>query len=106
MMSVLEYANDVDKSIEYVFDLCKRLNIDANQEDDMLSDEDIILLDNEIQNDIDEDTEIDNFDENEFEDSYEEELSIVNEKANTKKKYNYSEVLVRKSLHHQLKNIA
>ena len=50
MMSVSEYANDVDKSIEYIFELCKKLNINANQEDDMLSDDDIILLDNEIEN--------------------------------------------------------
>ena len=53
MMSVSEYANDVDKSIEEIFLLCKKLNINANQEDDMLSDDDIILLDNEIENGID-----------------------------------------------------
>ena len=50
MMSVSEYANDVDKDLEYIFELCKKLNINANQEDDMLSDDDIILLDNEIEN--------------------------------------------------------
>ena len=75
MMSVSEYANDVDKSIEYIFMLCQKLNISANQEDDMLSDEDIILLDNEIENTTEEEEiETDKFDKDEFEDSYEEEL--------------------------------
>ena len=54
MMSVSEYANDVDKSLDYIFELCKKLNISANQADDMLSDDDIILLDNEIENATDE----------------------------------------------------
>ncbi len=79
MMSVYEYANDVDKDIDYIFDLCKKLNINANQEDDMLSDDDIILLDNEIENMSDNsEEETNNFDEEEFEDSYEEELEKVN----------------------------
>ena len=88
MMSVSEYANDVDKSVEYIFELCKKLNINANQEDDMLSDDDIILLDNEIENmsdeDIQEDIEIDSFEEEEFEDSYEDELSEVEIKTTVK----------------------
>ena len=79
MMSILEYANDVDKSIDYIFDLCKKLNIEASHEDDMLSDDDIILLDNEIENSNDyaEDKEIDNYNEEQFEDSYDEELDEV-----------------------------
>ena len=101
MMSVSEYANDVDKSVEYIFELCKKLNINANQEDDMLSDDDIILLDNEIENmsdeDIQEDKEIESFDEDEFDDSYEEELTEVeikntvknNKKTVKNKKDNY-----------------
>ena len=88
MMSVSEYANDVDKSVEYIFELCKKLNINANQEDDMLSDDDIILLDNEIENmsdeDIQEDKEIESFDEDEFDDSYEEELTEVEIKNTVK----------------------
>ena len=79
MMSVYEYANDVDKSLDYIFDLCKKLNIAANQEDDMLSDDDIILLDNEIENMSEEETneEVENFSEEDFDDSYEEELDEV-----------------------------
>ena len=88
MMSVSEYAVDVDKSVEYIFELCKKLNINANQEDDILSDDDIILLDNEIENSTILDDNNDNheeiFDEEEFEDSYEEELDEVEIKANVK----------------------
>ena len=89
MMSVLEYANDVNKSVEFVFNLCKKLDIDVSQEDDMLQDDDIILLDNEIENtdealDVnEEDTTLDN---EEFDDSYEEELEEVKVVATVKKK--------------------
>ncbi len=87
MMSVSEYALDVDKNIEYIFELCKKLNINVNQEDDMLSDDDIILLDNEIENNSEEEEEeISSFDENEFDDSYEEELDEIKVNASVKKK--------------------
>ena len=48
MMNVKEYAVDVDKSVEEVLELCKKLGISASLEDDMLSEDDIILLDNEL----------------------------------------------------------
>ena len=88
MMSVYEYANDVDKSLDYIFDLCKKLNIAANQEDDMLSDDDIILLDNEIENMIgsEEEKEEEIFDEGTFDDSYEEELDEVKQEITANKK--------------------
>jgi hypothetical protein len=41
MMSVLEYALDVDKTVEEILKKCQMLNIDASSEDDML-DEDAI----------------------------------------------------------------
>jgi len=92
MMSVSEYANDVDKDIEYIFELCKKLNINANHEDDMLSDDDIILLDNEIENMIgseEEEKEEESFDEEAFDDSYEEELDEVKQEITiNKKKHN------------------
>ena len=53
MMSVLEYATDVNKTIEAILKLCKKLDINCNTEDDMLSEDDIIVLDNEISNDDD-----------------------------------------------------
>ena len=65
MMSVLEYATDVNKTVEEILKLCKKLDIKCNNEDDMLSEDDIILLDNEIS--IDEDIE-------EFEELIEEEI--------------------------------
>ena len=48
MMSVIEYAVDVDKTVEEVLELCKKLNITASNETDMLSEDDIIMLDNEL----------------------------------------------------------
>ncbi len=50
MMSVLEYALDVDRTVEEVLRLCDKLNIDANSEDDMLDEEAITELDSEIAN--------------------------------------------------------
>ena len=90
MMTVYEYASDVNKSIDYVFDLCKKLNIAVNNENDMLSDDDIILLDNEIDNtEVNENNEEvveDNVNEEEFDDSYEEELDEVKIVTTIKKK--------------------
>lgn len=55
MMSVLEYANDVNKSIEEIISLCNRLNINITDENTMLSEDDIIMLDNEIESNADSD---------------------------------------------------
>lgn len=89
MMSVLEYANDVNKKVEFVLELCKKLDIRANNLDDMLTDDDIILLDNELEKvDTNEDTEHDVIEDNmdDFEDSYDEELEEVKVVATVKKK--------------------
>lgn len=48
MMTLKEYALDVNKSIQEIIEMCKKLGIKASKEDDMLLDDDIILLDNEI----------------------------------------------------------
>ena len=86
MMSVKEYAIDVNKSIEEILNLCKTLSINATNEDDMLDDDAVIMLDNEIANMIEEEAE-DNFDEETFEDSYIDELEELEEhKENTIKK--------------------
>ena len=53
MMSILEYSIDVNKSVDEIIRLCKNLNINALDENDMLSEDDIILLDNEIENSSD-----------------------------------------------------
>ena len=46
MMTVLEYAEDINKTLEEIINKCKELNIDAKEATDLLSDEDIIMLDN------------------------------------------------------------
>ena len=74
MMSVLEYANDVNLSVKVILELCKKLDITASNEDDMLDDDAIIMLDNEIANsdqveedsDIVEDEEIDEIEDIEY----------------------------------------
>ena len=49
MMSILEYSIDVNKSVEEIMKLCKKLDIPCYNEEVMLTEDDIILLDNEIQ---------------------------------------------------------
>ena len=46
MMSVKDYAMDTNHSIAEVLKKCHELNIDVSSGDDMLSDDDIIMLDN------------------------------------------------------------
>lgn len=76
MMSVSEYANDVKMAVQEILNLAKRLNISVSNEEDMLSDDDIIMLDNELasneesSNALEEEME-------DFNDSYEEELEEV-----------------------------
>lgn len=48
MMSVQEYALDVDKTVEEILKICKELNIAATSEDDELDEEAITELDNAI----------------------------------------------------------
>ncbi len=46
MMSVLEYALDIKKTVDEVLTKCKELNLKATTKDDTLAEEDIISLDN------------------------------------------------------------
>ena len=94
MMSVKEYSIDVNKSIEEILNLCKTLSINATNEDDMLDDDAIIMLDNEIANISEEETEDNDFDSEEFEDSYLEELDEIEERKEniTKKKKKNNDV--------------
>ena len=91
MMSVLEYAQDVNKTVEEIFKLCEKLNISVNSEEDLLSDEDITILDNEIQDNedyvVDENYEDNDYDDDEFFEKVESlaaNTKIVNEKQKTK----------------------
>ena len=96
MMSVLEYALDINKNVNEVITLCKKLGIKVSSENDILEDEDIILLDNEIANETPLDNEAqENEDKQEeieetmeeFTDSYYDELEPVEDihKETTKK---------------------
>ena len=54
MMSVLEYAEDVNKSVSEILKKCGELGIDATNEEYMLNEEEITELDNTINTEIDE----------------------------------------------------
>ena len=47
-MSILEYALDVNQDVSLIIDLCKELGIKKSKEDDFLTEDDIIMLDNEL----------------------------------------------------------
>lgn len=92
MMNVSEYANDVGKKVSEILKLCQTLDIKVSNEEDMLSDDDIIMLDNEIAN-MDEEEEVEELEElgeeiEDFADSYEEELEEItsNDKEEVHKK--------------------
>ena len=89
MMTVYEYASDMNKTVEEILKLCKSLDIKVNNGDDELSDDDIILLDNEIENtdSINEEETVDEeSNDDEIDDSYEEELEEVKVVTTVKKK--------------------
>ena len=48
MMSVLDYALDMDRTVEEVLEKCDLLGIEVQNEDDYLDDDAIVLLDNEF----------------------------------------------------------
>ena len=91
MMNVSEYANDVGKKVSEILKLCQTLDIKVSNEEDMLSDDDIIMLDNEIAN-MDEEEEVEELEGEieDFADSYEEELEEItsNDKEEVHKKKN------------------
>ena len=49
MMTLEDYALDVNKSIEEIMEMCDKIGISYQDDQTLLSDEDIILLDNQIQ---------------------------------------------------------
>ena len=46
MMSVLEYAEDINKTVDEVLKACKALGIEVENEDDLLDEDAIVELDN------------------------------------------------------------
>ena len=73
MMSVYEYASDVNLSVDVILKLCEKLGINVNNEEDMLDDDAIIMLDNEVAN-IDKEELTEEIEEQEIEEELEEEL--------------------------------
>jgi len=51
MMSVFEYATDINRTVDYVLKKCKELGISVSNSEDLLEEEDIIILDNNIDDD-------------------------------------------------------
>ena len=85
MMSVKEYANDVNSTVAQILNLCKDLNIDVSSENDMLSEDDIILLDSTQENiDVSIEEEVD--EEEQLNEEIEEKLGISDEIDKTKPK--------------------
>ncbi len=61
MMTVMEYAEDMNKKIEEILNACKSLNINVSNDSNLLSDEDITILDGYFASDTQENDE--NYDE-------------------------------------------
>ncbi len=88
MMSVLEYALDMNKSKEEVLQMCKKLGINVNTEEDMLDDDAIVELDNAFQNDEDDSSDVTQQDEEiikkmEEDDYYDEVVDTLIDKKDT-----------------------
>jgi len=85
MMSVKEYASDVNVSVSDIIKLCNKLGISVNSEDDMLDDDSIIMLDNEIANmEFDDDSNEEETLELEEDDMYEEDTYNSQKNENVK----------------------
>lgn len=83
MMSVKEYASDVNLDVKTIMELCKKLKISVTTVEDLLDDDAIILLDNEIAtNKVEEEEE--NTLEEDFEESLEETIPEKKPTANPK----------------------
>ena len=84
-MSVLEYAQDVNKQVEEILRLCEKLNIKVSTSEDLLSQDDITELDSELENSMS--NEVSEYDDDEFFEKVESlaaNTKMVNEKQKTK----------------------
>ena len=89
MMTVYEYASDMNKTVDEILNLCQKLGIKVSDKDDELSDDDIILLDNEIENTEsinEEDEAVEDDNDDDFDDDYSEELEQKPVVSTVKKK--------------------
>lgn len=88
MMSVLEYAKDVAVDVKTILELCKKLDIKANGEDDILDDDAIVMLDGEVSN-LSDDLEEENYEE-EIQEDVQQDNNKKTKSTNKKKKNNNS----------------
>ena len=86
MMSVLEYAKDVAVDVKTILELCKKLDIKANGEDDILDDDAIVMLDGEVSN-LSDDLEEENYEE-EIQENVQQDNNKKTKSTNKKKKNN------------------
>lgn len=86
MMSVLEYAKDVAVDVKTILELCKKLDIKANGEDDILDDDAIVMLDGEVSN-LSDDLEEENYEE-EIQEDVQQDNNKKTKSTNKKKKNN------------------
>ena len=86
MMSVLEYAKDVAVDVKTILELCKKLDIKANGEDDILDDDAIVMLDSEVSN-LSDDLEEENYEE-EIQEDVQQDNNKKTKSTNKKKKNN------------------
>ncbi len=94
MMSVEEYALDTNSTVSNVLEICKRINIKASSKEDMLSEDDIIILDNELANMENEEQQDDTYVDD---DELERDLRISVEKPDTSEtKMKKKQVIIKK----------
>ena len=86
MMTLEEYANDVEKTVEEIMELCDKLGIDYQDKDTLLDDTSIVLLDNNINEEEPDDEEVDSEENEELEED--EELDEKAEELALDTKYN------------------
>lgn len=90
MMNVSEYASDVGVTVKEVLSLCSKLDIKVSSEEDMLSDDDIIMLDNELastqpsEEELNEEEKLDELEEIYEEEKQKEEAKTIKKKKNNK----------------------
>ncbi|MEG2351135.1 MAG: translation initiation factor IF-2 [Bacilli bacterium] len=106
MMSILEYAKDMNKSVDEVLQVCKKLGIKAESEDSMIMDDDIVELDSALETIVsDEENTNDELIEKINEDDYYDEIidDIINKKDVAFSKP--EDVLIKKKKKSKEKNI-
>ena len=95
MMSVSEYAIDVNKTVKEILKKCKELSIEVENEDSMLDEEAITELDNVIAN---EEEIIEFEDEEELIEKENNKIEVINKNSGKKKQQNNTNKVSKKDL--------